>query len=304
LIFSLNFSAYSDEDDDDERGCNVGGHETFNAVVLLAPTTNAPAGARGVAKLEAEQDDGEVEAELELKLIGLSPGDYLLSVTRQSDGTNIVLGKLTIGKPRCDDEDDDDEDDDDDWRHRWHWLWHWGHDHHWIRFNWGGFTNWGSWTNWSITNWCNASNRATAVEAEVELPDDLDPTDIAKIILSDTNGVPLLVGDLVKPAASSVINITASGRVLPGTAAPAVTGVAQVQSTAVRGRWRHQFRLEASGFDAKTILRVYVNEKKGGGTRSSRFGTVTMKKLPGRTSAVRSVELMTPTGQVAARARF
>jgi hypothetical protein len=280
-----------------------------DAVIALAPTTNAPAGARGVAKIESENDGTNVTATMELKLIGLNPGDYFLSVTQLSNGTNVMLGKITIPiRNEFDDEDDNEDNDeqgDDDS----------GGDHErdslrgllsWISCNWGGFTNWGSWTNWNIMNWCNISNHVTltVTEAEVDLPAGLNPTDIGQIILSDTNGNAILVGDLVKPATNSIINISATVRLNPGAAAPSATGTAQLHSTGTKGKWTHQFTLNATGMGTNTNFRVFLNGKKIGATRSNKAGQLTIKKVPSRTPAIRSLLLQDAKGNEAARAQF
>jgi hypothetical protein len=300
LAFNLNAAADGgdEQDSESEHECDINGHEVMDAVIALTPTTNAPAGAHGVAKIESENDDTNETATVELKLVGLDPGDYVLSVTQQSDGTNVILGQITIPIRN----EDDDEDGGFGGEHRDSFS---GWDF-WIHCNWGGFTNWGSWTNWSITNWCNISNRVTVTvtEAEVDLPAGLNPTDIGQIILSDTNGKPILVGDLVKPATNSVINISATVRLSPGGAAPSAAGTAQLQSTASKGKWTHQFNLTATGMGTNSNFRVNLNGKKIGATRSNKAGQLAIKKLPSRVPAVRSLLLLDAKGNEAAHAQF
>jgi hypothetical protein len=309
LALNLNVVADDGEDQDWEHECDINGNEVVDAVVALTPTANAPAGARGVAKIESENDGTNVTATMELKLVGLNPGDYFLSVTQLSNGTNIMLGKITIPiRNEFDDENDNEDNDEqgdsdsggDQERDSLHGLLSW------ISCNWGGFTNWGSWTNWSITNWCNISNHVTltVTEATVDLPAGLNPTDIGEIILSDTNGNPVLVGDLVKPTPTTVINISATVRLIPGAAAPSATGTVQVHSTGTKGKWTHQFTLNATDMGTNTNFRVFVNGKKIGATRSNKAGQLTIKKVPSRTPAVRSVRLLDAKGNEAAHAQF
>jgi hypothetical protein len=220
-----------------------------------------------------------------------------------------MLGKITIPiRNEFDDENDNEDNDEqgdsdsggDQERDSLHGLLSW------ISCNWGGFTNWGSWTNWSITNWCNISNHVTltVTEATVDLPAGLNPTDIGEIILSDTNGNPVLVGDLVKPTPTTVINISATVRLIPGAAAPSATGTVQVHSTGTKGKWTHQFTLNATDMGTNTNFRVFVNGKKIGATRSNKAGQLTIKKVPSRTAAVRSVRLLDAKGNEAAHAQF
>src|SRR5258706_12675496 len=177
ILFAFHPNAIADGDENDSHDeCSISGNEVMDAVVVLTATTNAPGGAMGVAKIEAENDDGDEAATLELKTAGLAVGDYLLSVIRQSDGTNIFLGTVQV---RNDDGDDDDESEGDDWHPGDILDKLWGDNGcSWIDCNWGGFTNWGSWTNWSIPNWCNGSNQVLVTETEFDLPADLNPTDI------------------------------------------------------------------------------------------------------------------------------
>src|SRR5262245_44632205 len=73
------------EGDDNSQGGNIEGHEAIIAKVALVPTTNAPQGAQGCAKLKAENEDGVVTTHLRLALSGLDFGIYPLSVVRKSD---------------------------------------------------------------------------------------------------------------------------------------------------------------------------------------------------------------------------
>src|SRR5262245_39409809 len=94
--------------------------EHLEARIILAPTTNAPVGASGIAELEVENEDGVQESSLEVKVRGLAVGDYLLSVVTQSEsGTNVlvktnVLGRFTVRSGEDDDDEDCDEDHDED----------------------------------------------------------------------------------------------------------------------------------------------------------------------------------------------
>src|SRR5690242_2875167 len=267
LFAALCFTAYADDGDQDE--CNIHGNESMDAVVVMNATSNAPAGAAGVAKIDSDNEDGNESASIDLKTFGLAPGLYDLSITLQSTGSNVDLGQFLVSSNFDDDQGEDEGED------------RLGLDLSmgvgaWISNNWGGFTNWGCWTNWSNSNFVSAGvwakwfdhggqgtngcgTNGIVTHTRADLPAGVNPTDIAEIIVSDTNGLPILVGDLVNPAAGSVINISGTVQVTAGPGAPALSGTAQVQSTASKGKWQHHFTLTASGAAAKTNFKLDVN---------------------------------------------
>src|SRR5215472_13133422 len=52
--------------------CNINGSESMEAVVVLQPTSNAPAGALGIAKIESDNEDGNEQASIDLKTFALN----------------------------------------------------------------------------------------------------------------------------------------------------------------------------------------------------------------------------------------
>ena len=309
LFAVLCFSAYADDGDQDE--CHINGNETMDAVVVMNATSNAPAGATGVAKIDSDNEDGNESAHIDLKTFGLIPGSYDLSITLQSTGSNVDLGQFLVSSNFNDDED--------------------GGDHEdfelqfgagvWISNNWGGFTNWGCWTNWSNSNFVSAGvwakwfdheghgnnacgTNGIVTHTKADLPPGVNPTDIAEIVVSDLSGNEILVGDLVSPAAGSVINISGTVQVTPGPGAPALSGTAQVQSTASKGKWQHHFTLTASGAAAKTNFKLDVNGHLKGAARTDKSGQMKIKKLPSHTPALRTLKLLDGQGNVAGSAQF
>lgn len=292
--------------------CNIGGSESLDAVIVLQPTSNAPAGALGVAKIESDNEDGNEQATIDLKTFALTPGDYELVISLAAEGTNVTIGQFTVGTG---DGDEDDQGGDNQGDEGW---WNGGggdqQDHFgdggdgggWIPCNFGGCTNWGSWTNWTDTNFPTGmcTNFPVVTRTSADLPPGINPTDISEISVTDTNGNPILVGDLTNPAPSTVINISATVRVTPGAAAPSASGTAQIQSTAVKGKWTHKFTLNASGVSAKSTYKLNVNGKVSGAAKANKSGDVAVKKLPSRTPALRSLLLLDKNGNEAASARF
>src|SRR5262245_35242446 len=123
VAFHLNVVGY-DGDDGDHEGdhdgdshehhddCDIDGDESLKAKITLEPTTNAAGGASGIAKLEAENEDGVTTVELEVKTTGLPAGTYTLSAVRISDGSTVALGDITVGCGKRHHDGDEDEDED------------------------------------------------------------------------------------------------------------------------------------------------------------------------------------------------
>lgn len=331
-LLSFNLSARADWGGTNGDDCNINGCEVMDAIIILDATSNAPAGATAVAKIESGDTNGNEAAEIDLKTVGLTPGDYDLSITLESTGSNVDLGLFTVN-PSSGDEDGGDDGGDGGWFgfHQDDWIGGSGNNGqtNWIPCNWGGFTNWGVWTNWCDTNFVaggcwgkwfgdgddnnqgnengsgtNSCNRTTVTRTEVGLPAGIDPTDIGQITITDTNGNPILVGSLVTPAPGTTVNISGTVQLTAGDAAPYLDGTAQVQSTVKNGKWVHKFNLTANGANAKASYKVNVNGKFSGATRSNKSGQLSLKKLPSHTAAVRSVQLLDLHGNVAASAKF
>jgi len=77
---TLNFNAFADDGETNDE-CHIDGSEVMDAVIVLTGTSNAPAGATGIAKIDSENEDGTEAASVDIKMVGLSPGDYDLSIT-------------------------------------------------------------------------------------------------------------------------------------------------------------------------------------------------------------------------------
>jgi hypothetical protein len=100
------FARSHDSGNEDRPGHHPGetneidGHETFHGHIILTPTTNAPAKARGMAELQQENEHGSVFYKVEVRASGLPAGSNPVSAVLASDGSSITLGNLvTGGKP-------------------------------------------------------------------------------------------------------------------------------------------------------------------------------------------------------------
>jgi hypothetical protein len=135
--------------------------------------------------------------------------------------------------------------------------------------------------------------------SEVDLPPDLDPMDIAQIILSDSSGNAILTGDLVNPTGASVIKFKAK-LAIKG----AQGGRTQAQSTVRHGRRTDRFTMIGSGVAPNAKFTVYVNGKQAGTVKSNRKGNVLVKKLPMNLLTVRAVRLVDAAGNTALSTKF
>lgn len=330
-LIAFNFRAVAD-DGEDTNECDIQGIEVMEGFVVLSPTTNAPSNATGVAKIDSDNEDGNESGSIEVTTANLDPGDYTLSVTLNSTGSNVFVGDITVSSNQ-DNQDDqgDDEggDQQDSLGSGGQWNWQWGGFTNCFAFtncttftncfsnwnNWCGFTNWGSWTNCDggddqgddgsgDDNSGNGTNQPTTFSDDsFDLPAGVNPTDIGVITVSDTNGNAILVGNLTNPAPATLINIQATVQLTPG-ADGSLNGAVQLQSTAKHGKWKHHFNLQASGAAAHSTYKLNVNGKGGAAGKSNKNGQLKITKLPSHVSALRSLKLLDAHGNEAASAHF
>lgn len=260
-------SGQGDNNDDQGENCQGGhidGSETLIATVALMPTTDAPADAGGVAKLISDNEDGVVSSSFSLSITGLTTGTYDLSVVRKSDGSSVDLGQFVIGGCNGGDgEGDDNEGDGGDG------------EQHWAAF-------------------LDAGN--------VQLPPDLDPMDIAQVLISDTNSVVLLSGDLVNPSAASSIKFKANVRI--HSANSSQPGKALAFASARKGKQASRFMMIASGVAPNSTFSVSINGQNAGVVNSNGKGKVLVRKIPANLLVVKSVHLVDANGNTAIRAKF
>lgn len=332
-LVAFNFRAVADDDGEDTNECNIQGVEVMEGYVVLSPTDNAPTNATGVAKIDSDDEDGSESGSIEVTTANLNPGDYTLSVTLDSTGSNVFVGDFTVSSNFDDDQGDDgggDQQDSLGWSGGGQWNWQCGGFTNCFAFtncmtftncfsnwnNWCGFTNWGSWTNCGgggddqgddnsgDDNSDSGSNQPTTFSQDrFDLPAGVNPTDIGVITVSDTNGNPILVGNLTNPAPATVINIQATVQLTPG-ADGSMSGAVQLQSTAKHGKWKHHFNLQASGAAVHSTYKLKVNGKGGAAGKSNKNGQLKITKLPSHVSALRSLKLLDAHGNEAASAHF
>lgn len=258
-----------DNNDDQGENCQGGhidGSETLIATVTLVATNNAPTNSGGFAKLISENEDGVVSSSFSLCITGLTAGTYDLSVIRKSDGSSVDLGQFVVGG--CGHGEGDDGDDND------------------------GESDGGKCCQLGI-----------ALD-DVPLPSDLDPMDIAQVVISDSDGNVVLIGDLVTPAATSSIKFRANLRVRSASGVSSNNGKALALTNARKGKRADRFTMIASGVAPNTTYTVSVNGQNAGTVKSNAKGKVLVRAVPANLLVVKSVHLVDANGTTAVRAKF
>src|SRR5438067_1461397 len=89
LSFAVGFVVTAAADDNQQGG-------EFHREIVLMATTNAPAGATGVAELGTDDEDGMTSPHLQVETEGLLAGTYTVSVTDASGSNTFVLGTFDV----------------------------------------------------------------------------------------------------------------------------------------------------------------------------------------------------------------
>src|SRR5262249_55050745 len=92
LFFGVNVSGA----DDDEQGGDIEGTEDLHIEMQITPTGSAPPGSSIELQLQADNEDGATQVELELDENGLPAGTFTVSVTLKSNGSTVQLGTFAI----------------------------------------------------------------------------------------------------------------------------------------------------------------------------------------------------------------
>ncbi len=274
-------------EDDGAPGGSIDGTAVLQAKVTLQPTNAAPAGASGMVEIKARNSNGVVSTKMEVKTYGLTAGDYLLNAVKKSDGSTETIGQITIGGSGSDNQESEK-----------------SGDHSGSGDSQGNDSNGGNHDNHQGHDSNNHDSGVLASETEVVLPADLDPLDIAQVIVADTSGNPLLVGDLVNVDQSSSVNYNANVTLKGAEAAPAAKGKAVASTTGKKGKRTDRFTLTASRLAANTTYSVMVNGHTVSTAKSNKKGGLMVKKLAANNLTISSVRLVDDQGRVAAKARF
>jgi hypothetical protein len=238
---------------------------------VLVATNNASTNSGGFARLLSENEDGVVISSFSLSITGLTTGTYDLSAIRKSDGSAVDLGQFVVGGCGHGDGEGDDGDNDGEG-------------------DGGGDGE-------------KCCQLGVALD-DVPLPSDLDPMDIAQILISDSDGNVVLIGDLVNPAATSSIKFRANLRVRSASGIASKNSKAVALTNARKGKRADRFTMIASGVAPNTTFSVSVNGQDAGTVKSNAKGKVLVRTLPANLLVVKSVYLIDANGATAVRAKF
>jgi len=168
----------------------------------------------------------------------------------------------------------------------------------------GGRVDIGTFTINDPSNGNTNSHRKLKTDSETDLPTDIDPSDVAQLIVS-SGGTDLLVGDLMNPSDKSKASFSATVPLTAGEAAPDATGTAKLKSSVKKGVLKNKFTLMASGVPADSTFAVDVDGLDGGTVTSSHKGTVVVKSLPaGISNIITTVRLVDTNSAEVVRADF
>ena len=263
-------------DGDNEQGGNISGSESTEVEIMMTPTAAAPPGSSINASLEAEDEDGTVDAKLKLQAQGLPAGTYSVGVTLKSDGNTVALGTFTVSPtptpaptatptstpnatPTATPGNDDDGEDDDNGD------------------NGNGDDN------------GDGGNQGCQFGSGTSLPfpAGFNPFDIATIFVGDANGVVLFTADLTNVSATQTMNFSATVQATGGPGNSGATGIA-IMSAAHSGRsGTGSLQLTGHGISPNMPLVFAINGNAVKSLRSDKHGNVkVLLKAKGTTSTL------------------
>ena len=142
--------------------------------------------------------------------------------------------------------------------------------------------------------------------ASFPLPAGLDPTNVATIAVTDTNGLVDLTGDFTSAHRPPPCVFDALISLVPGPLCPNLLGSARLHIEVKKGSARGSLSLVASGAPPKAALNLFVNGVSVGTVKSDRHGRLTIHKLPNGTdlSGLTTIAAEDAAGNVAFSASF
>jgi len=237
--------------DDNEQGGDIEGTEDLQIEMQMTPTGAAPPGSSIELQLQADNEDGTTQAELELDENGLPSGTFTVSVTLKSNGSTVQMGTFTIANGQTEAEvkfsnenENDDQGENDD-------------------------------------NQGDNQNENDGNEIDLPFPANVNPFDIATVSVSDSSGVVLFTADLTNPS-TTITTLTGNITGKPGRMHPNATGSAVLNAIASHSRPNGSLRITGHGLPPNTLLNVAINGKASNTNnfRTSSMGTANIRITP------------------------
>ena len=226
----------------------------------MTPTGAAPPGSSIELQLQADNEDGATQVELELDENGLPAGTFTVSVTLKSNGSTVQLGTFTIANGQTEAEikfsnENENENDNED----------------------------------------ENEDENDGDEIELPFPPNVNPFDIATVSVSNSSGVVLFTADLTN-ASTTITTLTANIIGKPGPMDPSATGSAVLNANASHSQPNGSLHITGQGLPPNTPLKVTINGKASQMKKASTssMGTVNIMITPrGKTRTVaRGVNLL------------
>jgi len=256
--FCLSFGMSVAKADDNEQGGDIEGTEDLNIEMQMTPTAAAPPGSSIELQLQADNEDGTTQVELELDENGLPAGTFTVSVTLKSDGSTVQLGTFTIANDQTEAEikfSNEDENGDEN------------------------------------ENEGEDQDENDGDDIELPFPANVNPFDIATVSVSNSSGVVLFTADLTN---ASTLTANIMGK--PGPTDPSATGSAVLNAHASHSRINGSLHITGQGLPPNMPLKVTINGKASNRKKAttSSMGTVNIMINPrGKTRTVaRGVNLL------------
>jgi hypothetical protein len=246
--------------DDNQHGGDMEGIEGLHIELQMTPTGAAPPGSSIELKLEADNEDGTTDAELELDEHGLPAGTFSVSVTLKSNGNTVQLGAFTIANGQAEAE---------------------------IKFS-----------NEDENENENEDENENENDGELPFPANVNPFDIATVSVSNSSGMVLFTADLTNTS-TTITSLTVNMIGKPGPMDPGATGSAVLNANGSHSRPNGSLHITGQGLPPNTPLKVMINGKASNRkkARTSSMGTVNIMITPrGKTRTVaRGVNLLQVT---------
>jgi hypothetical protein len=228
--------------DDNEQGGDIEGTEDLDFEMQMTPTGAAPPGSSIELQLQADNEDGTTQVELDLDENGLPAGTFTVSITLKSNHSTVQLGTFTIANGQTEagikfsnenENENDNEGEDED--------------------------------------------ENNGDEIELPFPANVNPFDIATLSVSNSSGVVLFTADLTN---ASTLTANIMGK--PGPTDPSATGSAVLNAHASHNRIDGSLHITGQGLPPNMPLKVRINGKASNRKKAttSSMGTVNIMITP------------------------